>query len=68
MKKEDCIIYEADPESTVGAAISNSIEQAQKNGKSVITRLRGTECIVTSRTRLEDGISKFRIFSERTGR
>ena len=65
MNEKNYTIYQADPESTVGLAISSAIEMAKKEDKNVLVCLRDTTCVVTKRTKLSDGIEKYRMTVER---
>ena len=65
MKEKEYTIYQVDPESTVGSAIANAIEKAQKEDKKVVLCLRDTACIVTKHTKLSDGIEHYRRAVER---
>ena len=60
MKEKEYTIYQVDPESTVGLAIANAIEKAQKEDKKVVVCLRDTTCVVTKHTKLSEGIEHYR--------
>ncbi len=68
MKERNYIIHRPDPESTLGLAVSDSIEIAKKKNTKVIMHLRGTACVITKDTRLEDAVSRFRRTAERFAR
>ena len=68
MKNKNYIICRIDPESTVGLAISNAIETAKKTNKKVVICLRETACVITSNTKLTDGIEHYRKTVERFAR
>ena len=66
MKEEKkYIVRQADPESTVGAAVAEAIEIAQKENTKVVIRLRNTTCVVTGKTKLFEGIERYRRNVER---
>ena len=65
MKENKYTIYQVNPESTVGLAIANAIEKAQKEDKKVVVCLRDTSCVVTKHTKLSEGIERYRKTVER---
>jgi len=65
MREKNYIICRVDPESTVGLAITRAIEMAKKENKKVVILLRNTPCVVTSNTKLSEGIEHYRRNVER---
>ena len=65
MNRKNYIVCHIDPESTVGLAIANAIEMAQKTNKKVVICLRDTACVITKSTKLVDGIERYRKNVER---
>ena len=60
MNNKNYIICRIDPESTVGLAVAHAIDMAQKTNKKVVICLRDTACVITRRTKLLDGIERYR--------
>ena len=60
MNKDNYITYQANPESTIGVAVSDAIEMAKKTDKKVVINLRDTTCVITKHTKLFDGIEHYR--------
>ena len=68
MSKKNYPTYQADPESTVGLAITNGIEMAKIQDKKVIVHLRNTACTVTKNTKLSEAVERYRRTVERFAR
>ena len=65
MDKKGYVVYQADPESTVGLAVASAIEMAQKTDKKVVINLLNTACVITKNTQLFNGIERYRKNVER---
>ena len=63
--KKNYIVCHIDPESTVGLAIANAIEIAEKTNKEVVQCLRNTACVVTKSTKFVHRIERYRRNVER---
>ncbi len=60
MSKKQFIRYDADPEMTIGCAITEAVELSKRAHKPVVAHVRGIAVRVNRHTSLDDGVSRYR--------